>query len=1473
VPLRIQTSDHLACLIDIFSFPNAEELVRNVLAAAPGAMVVVLGAADPTRQAALRQAGARAVLPLPTEVARLVEILRDQHGLAFPRVPESITLPGSAEGFEDVTHEGGTGHGAVHTAEMPAEEVEALRNKGLKTDEGAPISEESASRSTTGLIARVRLLRQRRRADGGGSGEGSAELAREVAARTADSVAAAAFDDELSALRRREESALPTPPPTDPSNISDEDALVDDAVKEAELGIMRMARASQSQSGEAAGDEWDGPTRWDDHRTESATVLPTPGDVPPPPDLDAALGEVGFDDPSRVDEAFDAVFTEPTPPEGTAPASQHEHVLNHARTDEDAPLSSAGSALAPHSPAASHDFESETSDVTATVTPPDATTRVPASSELNIRRQRLAELHERTRPQAASQVGPAIDAPSSDEASVTAGHRIAGSMDEALAEHVDSELESRLRAAGDDVSLELLRRQESAHLERQAFEEQLKRDAQERTTALIEARAKEVEANARRDMEARIDAEMRRQAEAMAEERQALEHKIRSDAEARARELVEEKTREAEESARREMEIRIAEELEKKAARSEADARALEERIRREADARAQELVEEKTREAERTARREMETRIAEELARRDAEDARARAELEQRIRDAAHARTAQLLELQSREAEEKTRREMEARIADLLHERDRLDSAARAELEERIRLEAEARTQQLLAEKAYEAEEKTRREMEARIAAELERQVAATEVARTELEARIRAEAEARTQQLLEEKAREAEENARRDMDVRIATELARRKAEDDAARAVLEEKLRREAERRIQELLEQKAAEAAENTRREMEARIAEEMAKREATDAVERAELEQRIRAEAEERATALVVERSQEVEERTRRDIEERVEGELRRRQAEQDQARAAFESALREAMEARAEELLTAEVAAAEARLHDELRARTEQELAIELSRRDAEDARLRAEIETRVRAEAESRLQELLKIRITEAEARLKEVGDAQLEEEARRHAEEADRLRSLMELKVKEETEKRTQAAIEARLLELEEEVRRVAEQRARELLHRALAVKEEEEARLRQRLAFVTGRYDAVGPENAAYPSTMAVGSTPWTDAELLASPIGGQAFLPGGDAPLEPMLTERVIPLTPADGMCAEGEIPALLWSCHFLGVTGRVTFVHPDGRKRILFLEHGEPVGFSSDLGRDRPEEMLLRAGLITSRRYAELRAGPTMSARRLCAQLVQDGGIKTEEHFTAVRGVLTEQVLSLLEWDKARYAYDESRAHPEDRVRLVNRFDALLADGLRRKYDDARLWRVLGGPASIIGPERRALRLPPLGPGEIAAAKLLDGLRSLEDLLLEVPAPAEVILRTAFILLSCGGARMLARGLPVEPLDRRVAEERKVAIDMERVKDRLALARDGDYFAFMGLGPEATTTEVARAAKSLRERFDPRRYADPAFNEVRTALVEIQDVISEAEVVLGDPGLRAAYHQRRRRADEVARRAV
>ncbi|HEX8952861.1 MAG TPA: hypothetical protein VF945_13490, partial [Polyangia bacterium] len=259
----------------------------------------------------------------------------------------------------------------------------------------------------------------------------------------------------------------------------------------------------------------------------------------------------------------------------------------------------------------------------------------------------------------------------------------------------------------------------------------------------------------------------------------------------------------------------------------------------------------------------------------------------------------------------------------------------------------------------------------------------------------------------------------------------------------------------------------------------------------------------------------------------------------------------------------------------------------------------------------------------------------------------------------------------------------------------------------------------------------------------------------------------------------------------------------------------------------------------------------------------------------------------------EILYSCFGWERGRYRLSHEAPPVEERVRLGAHPWALFVEGVRRKYGLERLVERVGPPETVLTPTTLMARVLDDGAfsaAERARAELVDGERSLSELTLGAvgaPLGEAELYALAWSLVAVGAARIGGgddaqsgagvRAVPTlvspsygeaqPPLDRRNrprpherARDRDAdrAVDKERVLAKRAQAQDGDYFAILGLGRDASAREVARAFERLKREFAPERFAGPLRDELADALAEIGEVLDEAHRVLADDEVRASY---------------
>jgi hypothetical protein len=82
----------------------------------------------------------------------------------------------------------------------------------------------------------------------------------------------------------------------------------------------------------------------------------------------------------------------------------------------------------------------------------------------------------------------------------------------------------------------------------------------------------------------------------------------------------------------------------------------------------------------------------------------------------------------------------------------------------------------------------------------------------------------------------------------------------------------------------------------------------------------------------------------------------------------------------------------------------------------------------------------------------------------------------------------------------------------------------------------------------------------------------------------------------------------------------------------------------------------------------------------------------------------------------------------------------------------------------------------------------------------------------------------------------------------------------RILARKALVEEGDYFALLGLGRNATSYDVERAYTELRKEFEPSRILTAGTADLKSDVDLILEVIDEAFEILGHPQRRERYRR-------------
>jgi hypothetical protein len=195
--------------------------------------------------------------------------------------------------------------------------------------------------------------------------------------------------------------------------------------------------------------------------------------------------------------------------------------------------------------------------------------------------------------------------------------------------------------------------------------------------------------------------------------------------------------------------------------------------------------------------------------------------------------------------------------------------------------------------------------------------------------------------------------------------------------------------------------------------------------------------------------------------------------------------------------------------------------------------------------------------------------------------------------------------------------------------------------------------------------------------------------------------------------------------------------------------------------------------------------------------------------------------------------------------------------------AVFVDVVRRVVAPSEALDRLGGMASRLGRGASGELLEECGltPAELdavreatsAAQSVGDVLEAAQDADFGSALLALTQLGVADVLRAPGG------GSDEEESDLDVAAIEAEAV-RERVRARLLLVEDGDYFAVLGVARDATGYEVKRAFLELRRTFDPSHLLSPELSDLAGDVHKITTVLEEAFEILKDGARRERYRR-------------
>ena len=355
---------------------------------------------------------------------------------------------------------------------------------------------------------------------------------------------------------------------------------------------------------------------------------------------------------------------------------------------------------------------------------------------------------------------------------------------------------------------------------------------------------------------------------------------------------------------------------------------------------------------------------------------------------------------------------------------------------------------------------------------------------------------------------------------------------------------------------------------------------------------------------------------------------------------------------------------------------------------------------------------------------------------------------------------------------------------------------------------------------------------------------------------------------------VPMATVPIVLGPGDAPRVLAASIAGRGTGVLAFEAPEGTRRVV-LREGDVVTAASSLDDEALLPFLAARGELPRDRVAQLAGKVPPSGRHAGAALVAHGYMRQDQLWTVLRAH-AEWVMGrvvALEGGTAGFEADAGgRLRAEPSVFGGSTGAEVFVEVVRRGVSPTEALERMGGETTRIveGGNVRLTSECALGAAESAWLGRIQGTTIGEALASAGDADYAAVL---YALVSLGVCDVV-RAIGAPPRSQAAVSAAPSSVDLldeeairARVRARMQLVDEGDYFAVLGVAKDATGYEVKRAFLDLRRTFEPSRLLTPGLTDLVEDVRKIASVLDEAYEILRDEGRRERY---RRAIDAVPR---
>jgi DNA-binding response OmpR family regulator/tetratricopeptide (TPR) repeat protein len=339
----------------------------------------------------------------------------------------------------------------------------------------------------------------------------------------------------------------------------------------------------------------------------------------------------------------------------------------------------------------------------------------------------------------------------------------------------------------------------------------------------------------------------------------------------------------------------------------------------------------------------------------------------------------------------------------------------------------------------------------------------------------------------------------------------------------------------------------------------------------------------------------------------------------------------------------------------------------------------------------------------------------------------------------------------------------------------------------------------------------------------------------------------------------------GTLKRTPLARLLQRIYAQRATGSLLLLHDTVKKIVMFVE-GYPVSVRSNMLGECLGQILLEKRLITGDALAVSVQRMQTEKRQQGQILIEMGALSPYNLERALVEQLESKLFEIFAWSDGKFLFKAGDSAPAGASRLERPPAALILEGIRRHYGEARQTAALDRYADqyvALSPDP-LLRLQEMtsNPTELAFIRSIDGTRRLEETLAGAKIPRA---QARLLLVALSEAGMIQphentkrrKAAPAVAAPAPAAPEAPPPLGSGELSMMLQMARTQDYFWVLGIERDAAPAALDRAYEALARSFHADRYR-LAPDDDRKVAQEMFDILAEAHRVLQDPARRRAY---------------